>query len=76
MLIGSELRSVRVEDGGKSKGWAVMAWIRVAILPDAKAGRLPPGLPSQENLVKRFTGRADDGASWCTLGRDTGMGRC
>ena len=65
---------VRVEDGGESESRAVMARIRALTLPDAKAGRLPPGLPSQENLVKRPTRKADDGASWCTLGHVTGMG--
>ena len=65
---------MRVEDGGESESWAVMARIPVATSPDTKVGKVPPGLPSQENLVKRLTGRADDGESWCTLGYDTGMG--
>ncbi|TRZ78501.1 MAG: hypothetical protein D4R93_00160 [Deltaproteobacteria bacterium] len=65
---------MRVEDGGESECRTVMVRIRVATSPDAKAGRLPPGLPSQENLAKRFTRRADDSASWCTLGHETGMG--
>ena len=38
--------AVRVEDGGKSEGLTVMAGIRVATSPGAKASRLPPGLPS------------------------------
>ena len=65
---------MRVEDRGESESWAVMAQIRVETSPDAKVGRLPLGLPSQENLAKRLSRRADDGESWCTLGYDTGMG--
>jgi hypothetical protein len=33
---------------------AVQWGVRVATSPDAKAGRLPPGLPSRENLANRF----------------------
>jgi hypothetical protein len=44
---------MRVKDGGKSEGPAVIVGIRVATLPDVKAGRLPPGLPSRENLANR-----------------------
>jgi len=48
--------AVRVEDGGKSEGPTVMAGIRVATSPGAKASRLPPGLPSRENLANRPNG--------------------
>ena len=48
--------AMRVEDGGKSERPTVMAGIRVAILPGAKASRLPSGLPSRENLANRLNG--------------------
>jgi hypothetical protein len=42
--------AVRVKDDGKSEGRFVMNWIGVQALPHAKAGRLPSGLSSRENL--------------------------
>jgi len=48
---------MRVEDRGESECLAVMAGIRTETLSDAKAGRLPLGLTSQENLINRSTGK-------------------
>lgn len=44
---------MRAEDGGESECLAVMAGIRIVTLSDAKAGRLPLGLRSRENLINR-----------------------
>ena len=49
--------AMRVEDRGESERLAVMAGIRTETLSDAKAGRLPLGLTSQENLINRSTGK-------------------
>src|SRR5712691_7547000 len=43
----------RVQEDGESKGRSVMERIRGATSLDAKAGRLPSGLSSQERLAKR-----------------------
>ena len=48
------LMVMRVRDVGTSECRAVMARIRVATSPDAKAGRLPSGLPSRESLTNRL----------------------
>ena len=45
---------LRVWEVGKSESRAVMAWIRVSMLPDAKACPRPTGLSSQENLENRL----------------------
>lgn len=37
-LLQSRAMAMRIEEGGESEGQAVMAWIRVVILLDAKAG--------------------------------------
>jgi hypothetical protein len=42
--------AVRAQERGKSECPAVMDGIRVAISPDAKAGRLPHGLSSPESF--------------------------
>lgn len=52
-----EVMAMRVEDRGESECLAVMAGIRTETLFDAKAGRLPRGLTSQENLINRSTGK-------------------
>jgi hypothetical protein len=43
----------RVEDSGESECRSVMEWIRVAILPGAKASPLPRGRPWQKSLRNR-----------------------
>ena len=49
------LSALWVKDCGKSEGLAVIARIRAATLPDAKAGRLPRGHLWRENLINRCT---------------------
>lgn len=44
---------MRIEDGGASECRTVMVGIRVATLPGAKAGRLPPGCASRESVANR-----------------------
>jgi hypothetical protein len=44
---------MRVEDRGESERPTVMVGIRIATLSDAKAGRLPLGFRSRENLANR-----------------------
>jgi len=41
---------MRVKERGKSEGLTVMVKILTATLSDAKAGRLPQGLSSQESF--------------------------
>ena len=62
---------MRVEDEGESECHSVMEWIGVeplATLLHAKAGRLPSGLSSRENLANRLGGKADDNGKfrWCS----------
>ncbi|HBY7444459.1 hypothetical protein D4M71_26285 [Klebsiella quasipneumoniae] len=63
-----------VEDRGKSECLFVMNRIRIERLPGAKAGRLPRGLTSRDNLINDVRGKADDGESWCSLGQRSTMG--
>uniref|UniRef100_E6QSI7 Uncharacterized protein n=1 Tax=mine drainage metagenome TaxID=410659 RepID=E6QSI7_9ZZZZ len=44
------LMEMRVKERGKSEGLTVMVKILTATLSDAKAGRLPQGLSSQESF--------------------------
>jgi RNA-directed DNA polymerase len=44
-----------VKECGKSEGLPVMGGIRVEIVPDAKAGRLPRGHSWRENVTNRCT---------------------
>ena len=62
--------AVREKDVGRSEGPAVIAGIRVATSPGAKASPRPTGLSLQENLENRLSrGKANDGGEflifWC-----------
>src|SRR5215470_6059748 len=66
---------MRVEDRGESERPTVMVGIRIAILSDAKAGRLPLGFRSRENSANRlnrigrcFTSLCHKNPSWVLEG--------
>ncbi len=58
-----------VEDRGKSECLFVMNRIRIERLPGAKAGRLPRGLTSRDNLINDVRGKADDGKAGAASGK-------
>ena len=65
----------RAEDGGRSECPPVAGGIGVESsgeITPPKAGQLPSGLSSRENLANHFRGQADDGRHshcWCGLPR-------